>query len=116
MFENSSFIYYFTIVYFAFGLPFALFSTIMSFYYFFSWTLSRKNTLFKAFAYCFVDGAFSLVFSSVGIWLVINEVANIWLIFLIAGVIDIPRFFIARKMRLKFLKIKPANKDTPTYT
>lgn len=55
MFENDNFTYYLAIVYFAFGLPFAIFSTIMSFYYFFSWIFSGKEQLRNPAVYCFVD-------------------------------------------------------------
>lgn len=115
MFENNSFIYYFTIVYFVFRLPFALFSTIMSFYYFFSWIFSRKAQLINAAVYCFVDGILSLAFGCIGIWLVVNEIANIWFIFLIAVIIDVPYIFIARRIRTKVFQITtPIQTKLPT--
>lgn len=116
MFENDSFIYYFTLVYFGFGLPFALLNTIMSFYYFSSWIFSRKTQLLNAAIYCFMDGVFSITFRSFGIWLVVNEIANNWLIFLVAVIIDVPHIFIARSIRWKVFNIKPTNADTPTHT
>ncbi len=111
MFESDSYVYYLAIVYFAFGLPFAIFSTIMSFYYFFSWIVVGKEQLRDPAIYCFADGILSLAFGSVGIWLVVYGVANIWLVLIIGWMINIPHVLIAQKIRLKVFQIAPANTD-----
>jgi len=117
MFDTYSYfygyVYYLVIAFFGFGLPFALFSTIMSFYYFFSWIFAGKTQLKNAAAYCFVDGIFSLAFCSIGIWLVVYEAANILLILVVGMIVNVPHILIARKIRWKVFGMTPAKTDTP---
>ena len=105
VFESDGYLYYFILAYFCLGLPSAIFSTGASVYYFVSWVYSRRLQTLNAAAYCVADGAFSLVVSLVGIWLVVQEFGNLWIIFLVASVISIPHIFIARYFRQQIFPI-----------
>lgn len=117
MFDTDSYFYGYlyclVIAFFGFGLPFALFSTIMSFYYFFSWIIAGKTQLKKAAAYCLVDGIFSLTFCFVGIWMVLYEAADLLLILVIGMIINVPHILIARTIRRKVFGMTPAKTETP---
>ncbi len=105
VFENDGYMYYFILAYFCLGLPSAIFNTGASVYYFVSWVYSRRSQTLNAAAYCIADGSFSLVLSLVGIWLVVQEIGNLWIIFLVAAVISIPHIFIARYFRQQIFPI-----------
>ena len=111
MFDQDSILYYPTLIFFGIGLPFAIFSTIISFYYFFKWLFSRETQILKAAVYCFVDGTFSLAFASVGIWLAVQETGNLWIILLVGLAISTPHLFIARKFRNDIFYARPTDPD-----
>jgi len=114
MFEDDGLLYYPTLIYFGIVLPFAIFFTVSSFYYFFKWLFSREKQLLKAAAYCFVDGIISLAFASVGIWLVVQQIGNLWIILLVGLAISPPYIFIARKFRNVIFYDQPRDTDSPT--
>lgn len=114
MFESEDFLYHPLLIMFSIGIPFAIFCLVLSFFYIYKWILSRDKLFLRASAYGIIDGTFSVAFASIGIWVVLKEIANLWLVLMIFYVIALPPIFIARKFRHAIFFGKPPDASPST--